>query len=257
MPPRRRRTTSPAEPVVEGFFVARMAGEREAWRHHLTEGHAHGQEAFPGGDAENLGELPRHYEEDSTVLLARDPHTLFVFWSFSPETVRASFEGLDSPRAVLRVYEGELLVREESFALESKSFYVHGLAPGCTYRVEAHAVGSDGQSRLIGEPSNVVTLPPVGDSTQTQLRFLRVPPGVSLSQIEDMLRAGLLRVREETGEVEFISWERIPLPDSAEAMLQRTRTERLQRPEGLLEGLEGFDRASWASSPSGQGWSSR
>ncbi|MGZ3460058.1 MAG: DUF4912 domain-containing protein, partial [Archangium sp.] len=151
-----------AEPLVEGFFVARMAGEHEVWHHHLTESQRRRPRETLGSPDydERLGELPMDYEDDTALLLPRDPHTLFILWDFSAEARRRALDGLESPRAVLRVYDdSDVLVRVIDIALESRSYYVHGLPPGRPYRVEAHFVGSSGRSRRIGHSSNRVFLP--------------------------------------------------------------------------------------------------
>src|SRR5687767_8973739 len=77
----KRKGQVPAEPVVEGFFVAKVAGEKEARRHHLTEetGQPMTEAVRPESPDEGLGELPSDYRDDSVVALARDPHSLFVF----------------------------------------------------------------------------------------------------------------------------------------------------------------------------------
>ncbi|RYZ31562.1 MAG: DUF4912 domain-containing protein, partial [Myxococcaceae bacterium] len=74
-----------AEPLMEGFFVTKIAGQAEARRHHLLEEQA---PRLPPADTtpeqqEHLGVLPLDYQDDAMVLLARDPHTLFVLWDFS------------------------------------------------------------------------------------------------------------------------------------------------------------------------------
>ncbi|NOK22885.1 DUF4912 domain-containing protein [Corallococcus carmarthensis] len=207
-----------AEPLVEGFFVTKMAGEKEARRHHLLEEQA---PRLPPADAsperdERLAMLPLDYQDDAMVLLARDPHTLFVFWDFSDASRNRALDDLPSPRAVMKVFDGEGVSREVDFALESRSFYLQGMTPGRTYRVEAHFVGSDGRSRRIGHSSNRATLPPSGPSTDTSIRFLRMPP----PPVVDRLRAAAVpaavsarvpRVEER----EYVTWRRVQLPGSA------------------------------------------
>jgi hypothetical protein len=285
-----------AEPLVEGFFVARMMGERELRRHHLTEDQAprpgvNGKAAAGFGYEENLGELPLDYGNDLALALARDPHTLFITWDFGAVTLSRASEGLDSPRALLRVFDGDRLVREEEIALESRSFYIHGLPPGRPYRVEAHLAGREGRSRRIGQSTHPLTLPRTGPSPDTSVRFMQMPPpprvpaqGVPPSAVE---ASGLSRgeqpleeLAEYTEEHEYIEWRRIPLPGSDErvetAESRRARTARRgrevavrreylessTRPPGSSEQLAGSggpsrggasEQTHWTPPPSGRG----
>jgi chemotaxis protein histidine kinase CheA len=227
-----------AEPLIEGFFVARMMGERELRRHHLTEDQfprpmVHAGAAARGFE-ENLGELPLDYGNDLALALARDPHTLFITWDFSPAVLARAREGLNAPRAMLRVFDGDRMVREEEIALESRSFYIHGLPPGRPYRVEAHFIGQDGRSRRIGHSTHPLVLPRTGPSPDTSVRFMQMPPppripvqsvppagvgaaSVSLEQPppEEPLSEDPVEYGEER---QYIQWRRIPLPGSAEMM---------------------------------------
>ncbi|WP_052517797.1 DUF4912 domain-containing protein [Archangium violaceum] len=206
-----------AEPLVEGFFVARMAGEQEAWHHHLTEAqNRRPREALGSPDyAERLGELPMDYEDDTALLLARDPHTLFVLWDFSAEARRRALDGMQSPRAVLRVYDdADVLVRVIDVALESRSYYIHGLPPGRPYRVEIHFVGSSGRSRRIGHSSNRIFLPPGGPSEDISVRYLRMPPvAVRGGEMEAVAATAPTRTPPYE-EREYILWRRVALPGS-------------------------------------------
>jgi len=206
-----------AEPLVEGFFVARVAGEQEAWRHHLTESQGRRpREALGSPDYhENLGELPLDYEDDTVLLLPRDPFTLFILWDFSTAARERALAGLTSPRAVLRVYDdSDVLLRVIDVALESRSYYIHGLSPGHPYRVEAHFVGGDGRSRRIGHSSNRVFLPPAGPSSDTSVRFLRMPPvPVKLASLEAVAATAPTRTAD-LEEREYITWRRVALPGS-------------------------------------------
>ncbi|MFB1479794.1 DUF4912 domain-containing protein [Corallococcus sp. RDP092CA] len=222
-----------AEPLMEGFFVTKMAGEEEARRHHLLEEQA---PRLPPADAsperdERLGTLPLDYHDDAMVLLARDPHTLFVFWDFSDASRSRALDDLPAPRAVLKVFEGEGVSREVDFALESRSFYLQGMTPGRTYRVEAHFVGADGRSRRIGHSSNRATLPPAGPSADTSIRFLRMPP----PPVVDRLRAEAVPASAsarvpQVEEREYVTWRRVQLPGSAGLVdvpeVHRERTEK-------------------------------
>lgn len=260
-----------AEPVVEGFFVARVRGEDEARLHHLT---GQGPHASGGGDAvdERLGELAPEYGDDVALALARDPHSLYVTWDFNAATRRQAMDGLEAPRAVLRVFDGEALVREVDFALESRSYYLHGLAAGRTYRVEAHFVGRDGRSRRIGPATNRVQLPWVGPSPDTTVRFMRMPTRMPFAA---GAQAGPIR-SVTLEEHEYLTWRRVPLPGSGgfedvpEVQRERTPSEGpgapghlgfTPRPPGASEQRylevsreEGSsEQTTWTPPPSGRG----
>lgn len=260
-----------AEPLVEGFFVARVRGEDEARLHHLT---GQGPRATGGGDEADgrLGELTPEYGDDAALALARDPHSLYVTWDFNAATRRQAMDGLESPRAVLRVFDGEALVREVDFALESRSFYLHGLTAGRTYRVEAHFVGRDGRSRRIGQATNRVQLPWVGPSPDTTVRFMRMPTRMPFAA---GAQAGPIR-SVTVEEHEYITWRRVPLPGSGgfedlpEVHRERTASEGpgapghlgfIPRPPGASEQRylevsreEGSsEQTTWTPPPSGRG----
>lgn len=204
-----------AEPLVEGFFVARVAGEEEVRRHHLTE---EAQAVEPGANGhgfdEQLGELPPSYGGESAVLLPRDPGTLFFFWDFSAHAREEAARGLPDPRAVIRVYEGEELVREVDFALESRSYYLHGLQPGRAYRVEAHFVGSDGRSRRVGAASNAVALPSAGPSGDLTVRFMRIPWDMPLGRLKEAATGGQRPPAQRPAGEERLEPRRLALPTS-------------------------------------------
>ncbi|WNG48685.1 DUF4912 domain-containing protein [Archangium minus] len=234
-----------AEPLVEGFFVARMAGEQEAWRHHLTESQrSRPRETLGSPDYdEQLGELPLDYGDDTALLLPRDPHTLFLLWDFSSAARQRALDGLESPRAVLRVYDDQdILVKVLDVALESRSYYIHGLAPGRPYRVEAHFVGSSGRSRRIGHSSNRVFLPPAGPSSDTSVRFLRMPPVATRKEASmEAVAANAPTRNASIEEREYITWRRVPLPGSGEFEdIPERRRERIG-PGAPEEGAPGQD----------------
>jgi hypothetical protein len=255
-----------AEPLVEGFFVARMMGERELRRHHLTEDQtprsmAHGGAAGLGYD-ENLGELPLDYGNDLALALARDPYTLFITWDFSSGMLARAREGIDTPRAMVRVFDGDRMVREEEVALESRSFYIHGLPPGRPYRVEAHFIGRDGRSRRIGHSTHPLVLPRTGPSPDTSVRFVQIPPPPRMP-VQSVPPSGAvapgLSAQEPEGyseepveyaeEVQYIQWRRIPLPgsdemvESSESRVARARQARGEgrRPQYLENPPEYLD----------------
>ena len=247
-----------AEPLVEGFFVARMMGERELRRHHLTEEQASrsAHTASTGGSLgyeENLGELPLDYGNDLALALARDPHTLFITWDFSAATRARAMDGLNEPRAMLRVFDGDRLVRELEIALESRSFYIHGLPPGRPYRVEAHFVDRSGRSRRIGSSTHPITLPHTGPSPDKSVRYMQLPPPPIVpvhAAVPAPVVATALSREEQVEERQFITWDRVPLPGSADmTAVPRSRRERIPRESG--EGPQPSEHMEVSARPSG------
>jgi hypothetical protein len=135
---------------------------------------------------EERGELPSTYARDTVLALPRDPGTLWLTWDFAPATVARAMAGLANPRAKIRIYAGHRLVREQDFALESRSYYVHDLPPGGTYRAELWAVGDAGE-RPLGRPAREVVLPAFGPSPVEDDRFATVPWGMPLTRRLDLL----------------------------------------------------------------------
>ncbi|WP_426731676.1 DUF4912 domain-containing protein [Myxococcus faecalis] len=201
-----------AEPIIEGFFVARVAGESEARRHHLQEKVEPPPVSAERGEGHTAAQdaLPSEYQDDTVLLLARDPNTLFALWDFSAATRTRAMRDLDSPRAVLRVFDGDALVRELDCVLETRGSYIHGLPSGRLYRIEAHFLGRDGRSRRIGGSSNRVALPPAGVSTDTSVRFMRRPVPVE-PEAPPVPRRQVPPVEER----EYVTWHRVELPGSA------------------------------------------
>jgi hypothetical protein len=189
-----RARRSPAEDGdPEGYFVARVRGEeavREA-PHPMGEVAREALRTPPPIHRplhdEGLGELPWRYGDDAFVALPRDPRSVFLYWDHSDATVAAGFAGLDSPRAQLWVFvragDGWDRIRTIDFALESRSYYVHELEPGRTYRAEIHVLDRHGNERRVAQPSNEVSLPPVGPSPIVDDRFIRIPWDVLLGSI--------------------------------------------------------------------------
>jgi hypothetical protein len=246
-----------AEPLVEGFFVARVAGVLEARRHHLTEDQVPPPSEHGVGlhYHEQLPPIPSEYQDDRVVLLGRDPWTAWAYWDFHPETRRAAFEGLKEPRAVLRVLESGQEVRAIDLALESRSFYVHGLPAGRRYRMELHAVGSDGTSRRIGPPSNDVVLPPDDVSPDTTVRLMRVPWDVPLNRLRESLRKGIAAIHTPAEPPEPLAimhsrW--VPLANSGSWQLQTWLEGAGAQSGGLPSGWMGV--SSRAASPDSTSW---
>jgi len=213
----RRRTGVAQGPDPEGYFVARVRGEdavRDA-PHPMSETAddrftAYEEGVGPGVYDEQLGDLPSSYGDDALVALPRDPRTVFLYWDHARETVARGLEGLDHPRAQLWIFAragaGWDRLRALDFALESRSYYVHDLEPGRSYRAEIHLVDRAGRERLLGAPSNEVLLPPVGPSPLIDDRFIRIPwdmplgrllgPGHAGGPFSDDVRAMLARLSD-------------------------------------------------------------
>jgi hypothetical protein len=182
---------------------------------------------------EGLGELPPGYGDDAFVALPRDPRTLFVYWDLSHETRARAFAGLEGGRAQLWIFcradQGWDRLRTLDFALEARGYYVHDLEPGRTYRAEIHALDRRGEDRLVGRPSNEVTLPPVGPSPVVDDRFVRIPWDMPLGRLLGRGHAGG------------------PFSDEARALLARLSD--WSRFQGPTWGASGTGRAGAPSSP--------
>jgi uncharacterized protein len=195
------------EPDADGYFVARVRGE-DAVRdspHPMTEGALDEQRATELPERkgyrpehhveEHLGELPSTYGEDLFCALPRDARTLFFYWDQRAETVRAGFEGLEDARAQLWIFGqtadgGWTRLRAVDVALESRSWYVHDLEPGRTYRGEIHLVDRRGRDKILQTASNEMQLPPFGPSPLVDDKFMRIPWSEPLTRLLRHVREG-------------------------------------------------------------------
>ncbi|MDQ3266578.1 MAG: DUF4912 domain-containing protein, partial [Myxococcota bacterium] len=187
--PRRRRRTGVqgAEAVVEGFFVARIAGRQEAERHDLTDTHAGSPSAYSQGmSAPTFRRI---------VLLPRDPRTLFVFFDLATSGI----ELREGERVVVRIFDDGQAIRQLAAEQISRGFYVDGLQSLRSYYAEAWALGPQGE-RFLGPSSNAVSLPGVGAPAE-RVRFLKVPWTLPLPRLRDLARSGQVRLAERDGEV--------------------------------------------------------
>jgi hypothetical protein len=182
------------------------------------------EEDLPGGD---LGE--------ELVALARDPHALFVFWSYPPSRIQKTRSRLRSPRSVFRLYQGASLLKEVPFEVTSKSHYLAHLHGGKTYRVEPLWVDADGKTAPIGKPSNEVTLPPSAPAPEepSLLRFVDVPVHQPVQEFRQRLeqRAVPVYTHEQEEPPSYLDWQVGALPGSAERA-GRERQRRVSRFEG-------------------------
>jgi len=246
-PPPSRGTSRSVNPgvqaVTEGFFVTRLPrleGEPPlAVPRPLMEPREEG-----------LGELAMSHERDLTVAMAQDPRTLFVFWSFGPRTLLTLDAGLEAPTLRLRVFQGGVLVREKPFNLEDRNLYVRDLPPGQTLRVELYLLDRHGRSVRLGLPSAPVILPSEGPAAQTEIRFMKVDPEMSLKEVEG-------KISDELGHAaRFLPWNRVSLPSSVESSFLRggpddqRQVRRFVPPPGAKDLLP---RSAGVLTPSGQG----
>jgi len=230
-----------AEPLIEGFFVARIAGEDEARRRGLTE--AFGSRASLGRNGRAAG-VSVGEGDDRLHALARDPETLFVFWDFPKRTLDEAAAGLKFRRAILRVFEGDQVVRETEFTPESRSFYLHHLRPGHRYRVEAHFLGLRGQSRQIGFSSNTAELPG-GGNFEGDIRLMRLPWEL------DLRRAGLVSDQIQVRSVDRDRARELAAQFDPEALARPTGASSDRRAWGRMTDVSP-DRRGWLFSPSGR-----
>ncbi|HZZ86647.1 MAG TPA: DUF4912 domain-containing protein [Anaeromyxobacteraceae bacterium] len=167
---------------------------------------------------EELGELPWSYGDDAFVALPRDPRTLFLYWDYSTATLARGFQR--GGRAQLWIFGqrgdgGWERLRAIDFALESRSFYVHDLEPGRSYRAEVHVVDRAGEEHALAHPSNEVLLPPFGASPIVDDRFARILWGESLIRwLQQSVAGGLFSADVRAQLARLSDWSRFRTGES-------------------------------------------
>jgi hypothetical protein len=120
--------------------------------------------------------------QNRAVLLARDPHSLFVHWEIHPvrriETLRAMGADGETAREVLRVFEIDTMPpywQDVEIDPGAERAYA-GVDPGRSYRVEVGLRTASGRFVALAT-SNTVTTPPVEPSPDTAVHWVVLEQG--------------------------------------------------------------------------------
>jgi hypothetical protein len=131
-------------------------------------------------DFENLGDLPRRYDEDTIFLIAQEPHWLFCYWDLDiahhpggPASLRYFRSDGD--------LEGEIEV-----PFETRNWYIPVSHAATEYTVEIGFYRGD-QWKAIARSVTVKT-PPEGLSPSEDFAFATVPFHLSFQRLVDNLR---------------------------------------------------------------------
>ena len=138
-------------------------------------------------DYENLGELPRSYGGAFLFAIARDPHTVFVYWDIDWPNVFAGAAPVDR-KAHLRVlwHEG---IEESTAAVEplAASHLVNVLHARSSYRVEIGYYAPENVWNSVAISSAVIT-PPDDVAANGPVDVATIPMHLSFQRIVDTFR---------------------------------------------------------------------
>ena len=197
-------------------------------------------------DYENLGELPRSYGGAFLFAIARDPHTLFVYWD-----IDWAAEFGDTPpsdrKAHLRVlwHEG---IEESTVAVEplAGSHLVRVIHARSSYRVEIGYYAPDSVWNSVGISSAVITPPDdVAESNGGPVDVATIPFHLSFQRIVDTFRSAKYdgdALAEIMGQLQHHA-------DTSEATLPESERELLRALEAGLGEKEASQRAQLRNGP--------
>ncbi len=134
-------------------------------------------------DFENLGELPRRYDEDTIFLIAQEPHWLFCYWDIDiahHPGGPASLRYFRSPGEI----EGEIEV-----PFETRNWYIPVSHASAEYSVEIGFYRGD-QWKSIARSVTVKT-PSEGMSQSEDFAFATVPFHLSFQRLVDNLKTSV------------------------------------------------------------------
>jgi hypothetical protein len=197
----RAARVSSRSPRVPDTGAVRAPPEASTPRKVLNEGFFVGAQAptaipRPRAPIQSAPALPDGYRSNDVVAIHRGPGTLFVFWDFGEETIRAAAQGLVDWRLVVRVYRGAEIVKEVPVELAHGRAYLEDL-PDDSARVELHAVGTNASRRIAG--SNI---PPSFQSDKPSLlRLADLAWDLPLRALPQAAMSGAVRVREPAAEL--------------------------------------------------------
>ena len=138
-------------------------------------------------DYENLGELPRSYGGAFLFTIARDPHTLFVYWDIDWVTVFGATSPVDR-KVHLRVlwHEG---IEESTAAVEpvAASHLLNVLHARSSYRVEIGYYAPENVWNSVAISSAIIT-PPDDVAENGPVDVATIPFHLSFQRIVDTFR---------------------------------------------------------------------
>jgi hypothetical protein len=195
-------------------------------------------------DYENLGELPRSYGGAFLFAIARDPHTLFVYWDIDWVTTFGETPPVDR-KVHLRVlwHEG---IEESTAAVEplAGSHLLAALQARSSYRVEIGYYSPENVWNSVAISAAVIT-PPDDVAENGPVDVATIPFHLSFQRIVDTFRGSKYdgdALAEILGRLQHHA-------DSSDATLPESERELLRALESGLSETSASQRAQLRSAP--------
>jgi hypothetical protein len=195
-------------------------------------------------DYENLGELPRSYGGAFLFAIARDPHTVFVYWDIDWGRVFGPTPPIDR-KVHLRVlwHEG---IEESTAAVEplAASHLLSVLHARSSYRVEIGYFAPENIWNSVAISSAVIT-PPDDVAENGPIDVATIPMHLSFQRIVDTFRGSKYdgdALAEIVGRLQHHA-------DSSDATLPQSERERLHALESGLPESQASQRARLRNAP--------
>jgi hypothetical protein len=219
-------------------------------------------------------ELPRYYGEPLLLAIARDPHTIFAYWSVDWESVFGTTAPVDR-QVHLRVYRED--GSEETAAAAQPmagNCYITVSQPRATYRVEIGYYEPENVWNSVAN-SEAVTMPPDSVAETVDVDPVTIPFHLSFQRLIELFRANntdaltevisrLQRRAVIAAERDLLTPEELEILRAMSVSLEEMQTGRALFNDNRLtkaalrrraETLLGFGASSPAQAFSASGWS--
>jgi hypothetical protein len=141
-----------------------------------------------------LGDIPWDYGQDRVTAIARDPHCLFAYWSFSDAALEKARQSIEAPQAgiVLRVYDTTYRMFDGTNAnsyfdlwveRNTNRYYFNMNRPASTFVVDVGVNNGHGRFATIAR-SGAAELPRDGYSPDGRVEWKTVGPTESYRKYE-------------------------------------------------------------------------
>lgn len=199
----------------------------------------------PSQDYENLGELPRFYGQPVLFGIARDPHTLFIYWEIDWPSAFGDKPPADR-KVYLRVLSGdgneETKVAVEPFA---GNHCVAVSQARSTYRIELGYYEPAEVWNFVATSDSIAT-PPEDVSDSASIDVATVPFHLNFQRMVDTFRASRY---DGDALVEIVGRLQERADDSAETDLTDADRELLRAIDYTLSGTDSRQRLRLRKSP--------